>query len=38
MNNSDKERGEKRSVLGSGRAKRLNKTKGADESAADNKD
>ena len=36
--NSDKQRGEKRGVLGSGRAKQLDKTKDADESAADDED
>ena len=33
--NSNKERGEKRGVLGSGRAKRLDKTKDADADADD---
>ena len=33
--NSDKERGEKRGVLGTGRAKELDKTKDADADADD---
>jgi hypothetical protein len=38
MSNSNKERGEKRGVLGSGRAKQLDKTKDADADAADDDD
>jgi len=38
MSNSTKERGEKRGVLSTGRAKALDKTKDADADAADDDD